>query len=429
MQIIPLMQDPLATGLQQMMAGYMQGKAADRQKSMQHSDLLKSMVYQNQLQKYGQLSPEQQQPMIERQGIIDRYSGINPGAAFRPSGVPQIPQYQTQKYRDNLAMQAMLQGNKGYQLQQENVQSGIDLNRAKEFALRNPTPPVVGYDMLDIPGVGLRNVPKGTDLSNFPPGTSKASTSSVNIDLGKDEGVTKPTRTKMEAEVFDSVTLANDLRSLEGQLDPAFLELKNKLGAKVFAQVGKVEQLRKLYPDETQEFYTNISSFSALAEQMFNGYRHKITGAQAGIPELKFLRKSFPTSDDSAAVFDGKTRIAEDYFRTRARLLNQTLIDEPGEGRNELSALIDREDVDRQAARILAKDIQSGKYGEEVTADILSDNEFKSGKQIVGTGPLKRSQPGTQLKPPQSLTDAEAIKELKKQGWTGKRISDALKGF
>jgi len=61
MQYIPAPpQSPIATGLQQLMQGMMQGRAVDRQKKMQDSDRLKAMFYQKQMQDFNALSPEQQ---------------------------------------------------------------------------------------------------------------------------------------------------------------------------------------------------------------------------------------------------------------------------------------------------------------------------------------------------------------------------------
>ena len=225
----------------------------------------------------------------------------------------------------------------------------------------------------------------------IPPGLARVKDAQSIVNIGTGDKITQTTRTRIEDQIVMDSNFAQSLAGLRDNFHPQFLELGPTVKGWFYNQASRVEDLRKMYPEQSQEFYTQMAAWKQMSDQVFNEYRKVITGAQAGMPEIMFLKRSVPTKEDSPTVWQAKSEVTEAFFRERAKRYSDALSSD-----NPLDVLTQTK-LDQQAGKAVADRVKGGEFGDEV---------------IEALGVKKTSAP----KPTNEMTTAEKVSFLRSQG-------------
>lgn len=238
------------------------------------------------------------------------------------------------------------------------------------------------------------------------------------VNVGGDGKITQPTRTTLEKQVIDDSNFATSIGDLAEGFNSKYFEIGPNISSWIYNNLtGKVQSIRDAVPAKDQEFYAEMEAYKSSANQVFNEYRKVITGAQAGMPEIQFLRKSVPTTSDSPEVFRAKARVAQEFFRRRAELYQDALASD-----NPMRALTQSRQLDQQVAKEIGEQVKQGAFGDEL-------------KQSLGvaTPPTAQMTQGQQIAllrqrgvPIEQIREALAYEEQLKANPNAKPIDDQM---
>lgn len=150
----------------------------------------------------------------------------------------------------------------------------------------------------------------------------KSSGTTINVNTGeKRQGLTKPTRNKIQKDLDALLTTKELLKGVAENFDPesltykgqgmAFLErMGDKLG------VPEITGTKRL--EKQTEFFNSVN-------KVFNAYRKDITGAAASIQELESLKKAVFNTDQGPAEFRASYKAFVDAMN-RAVSIKQELL-------------------------------------------------------------------------------------------------------
>lgn len=167
-------------------------------------------------------------------------------------------------------------------------------------------------------------------------------------------------RVEYQKDVKQYTDTANSLARLKNQAKPEYLSAVHQLGAKGFNFFERwtAGAINKVLPKGTGAAAADVLAFSQQVNQVFHVFRKAVTGAAASFSEIKWLKDSMPTTQDSKTVFDKKVELAEDYYRIRAQMM-QTALDSGNVGQ----AMLDVKSYDDAALDELISRARRGNYG------------------------------------------------------------------
>ena len=148
----------------------------------------------------------------------------------------------------------------------------------------------------------------------------RAGATRVSVSSGRQE-LEKSPKGKLQTELVGDEQMAQDLQSLQSMNTDQFLTAYGRIKGNILRNLDYLVTL----PKGSQEFVAQRRVFRETVEQLFNAYRHRITGAQAADKELKLLRGTIINTDLSPSEFAGSLKRFTDQLQRAMRLKRKVL--------------------------------------------------------------------------------------------------------
>jgi len=160
----------------------------------------------------------------------------------------------------------------------------------------------------------------------------------------KMQGLTTPTQTENQKNLITNEKNTTQFEQLEKDYDPAFFTYKNQAGAKLSKEAEKTGDIpvvgaatdllanavTGMDKEQRGQFLEKRTKYMNNLEQMFNAYKHDITGAAAGEKELEMIRKSVLNGEMSPSEAKGALEQIKVKYKAESDLYKKNL----GQGLN-----------------------------------------------------------------------------------------------
>lgn len=155
----------------------------------------------------------------------------------------------------------------------------------------------------------------------------------------KMQGLTTPTQTENQKNLITNEKNSTQFDQLEKDYDPAFFTYKNQAGAKLSKEAEKTSDIpvvgaatdllantvTGMDKEQRGQFLEKRTKYMNNLEQMFNSYKHEITGAAAGEKEIDMIRKSVLNGEMSPSEAKGALEQIKEKYKAESDLYKKNL--------------------------------------------------------------------------------------------------------
>lgn len=155
----------------------------------------------------------------------------------------------------------------------------------------------------------------------------------------KMQGLTTPAKTENQKNLINNEKNLSQFEQLEKEYDPAFFTYKNQAGAKLSKEAEKSSDIpivgqaadfmanavTGMNKEERGKFLERRTKYMNSLEQMFNAYKHEITGAAAGKDEIEMIRKSVLNGEMSPSEAKGALEQIIKKYKSESDQYKKTL--------------------------------------------------------------------------------------------------------
>lgn len=155
----------------------------------------------------------------------------------------------------------------------------------------------------------------------------------------KMQGLTTPTQTENQKSLISNEKNATQFEQLKKDYDPAYFTYKNQAGAKLSKEAEKSSDIpvvgtatnflanavTGMNEEDRGKFLEKRTKYMSGLEQMFNAYKHEITGAAAGEKEIEMIRKSVLNGEMAPSEAKGSLEQIISKYKSEADQYKKTL--------------------------------------------------------------------------------------------------------
>ncbi len=156
---------------------------------------------------------------------------------------------------------------------------------------------------------------------------AKLQKSEVSLRVGfEKEGATKPVRSKLQTKLSEQQDLMGQVDLLMEKYDPKFTTWTGKGEQWIKRTIERSSQLgQSALSAEDKQNLEKYTQWKQQAEQIFSAYRKQITGAQAAMQEINYLRENMINKDLSDSEFRGAVKLLKEKMARGMRLKRRLL--------------------------------------------------------------------------------------------------------